>query len=235
MRIKAVLFDLDGTLLPMNQDLFVKAYFKLLAPKLGPRGYDAQKLIASLQSGVAEMVKNQGACINEDAFWKEFTRIHGQESLADKQMIDEFYSNEFNQARGVCGFSPASAEVVRMLREKGKTVVLATNPVFPAVATKSRMGWAGLTPEDFTLVTTYENSRYCKPNLDYYREILEKINCEPEECLMIGNDVGEDMVAKELGMQVFLLTDCLINRKEADISRYPHGGFGELKLYLQDI
>ena len=34
MNIKAVLFDLDGTLLPMDQDIFVKSYFGLLAKKL---------------------------------------------------------------------------------------------------------------------------------------------------------------------------------------------------------
>ena len=40
--IKTVLFDLDGTLLPMDQDNFVKAYFKNLAIKLAPHGYDPQ-------------------------------------------------------------------------------------------------------------------------------------------------------------------------------------------------
>ena len=113
--------------------------------------------------------------------------------------------------------------------------MLATNPVFPAVATKSRMGWVGLVPEDFALVTTYENSRYCKPNLDYYREILKTINCQPEECLMVGNDVDEDMVAAELGMQVFLLTDCILNRRNKDISRYPHGSFPELLTFIRGL
>ena len=235
MKVKAVLFDLDGTLLPMDQDVFIQAYFKLLAIKLAPKGYEPRKLVESLHVGVAAMVKNDGQRLNEDAFWEEFGRIYGKESLEDKAFFDEFYTKEFHGAREVCGSSPASVEVVRMLQEKGKTVVLATNPVFPAVATRSRMGWVGLVPEDFALVTTYENSHYCKPNPDYYREILETINCRPEECLMVGNDVGEDMVAAQLGMQVFLLTDCLINRKGADISRYPHGGFEELKLFLQDI
>ena len=30
-------------------------------------------------------------------------------------------------------------------------------------------------------------------------------------------------------MQVFLLTPCIINRKGLDITRYPQGGFEELK------
>jgi FMN phosphatase YigB (HAD superfamily) len=83
------------------------------------------------------------------------------------------------------------------------------------------------------LVTTYENSSYCKPNPDYYREILQKINDVPENCIMVGNDVTEDMVARELGMQVFLLTDCMINKENKDISQYPHGSFDALMDYLE--
>ena len=84
------------------------------------------------------------------------------------------------------------------------------------------------------MYTTYENSSFCKPNPKYYLEILEKIGVAPEECLMVGNDVTEDMVAKELGMEVFLLTDCLINKENKDISGYPNGSFGELKAYLEE-
>ena len=49
---------------------------------------------------------------------------------------------------------------------------------------------------------------------------------------MVGNDVTEDMVAETVGMKVFLLTDCLINREGKDISVYPHGGFEQLLEFL---
>jgi len=231
--MKAVLFDLDGTLLPMEQDLFVKTYFKLLAKRMAPLGYEPQKLIDSIWMGTMAMVKNDGSVLNEDAFWRYFSGVYGEECLKDKPVIDGFYSEEFHQAKAVCGYAPAAREVIDYLQEQGLTVVLATNPIFPAVATRSRMGWAGLAPEDFLLYTTYENSHYCKPNLKYYEEILAKIGCAPEDCLMVGNDVSEDMVAEKLGMKVFLLTDCLINKWDEDLSRWPHGGFEELKEYLK--
>ena len=117
----------------------------------------------------------------------------------------------------------------------GYQVILATNPLFPAIATQSRIRWAGLEPEDFERITTYENARFCKPNPDYYREILGKLNLNPSDCLMVGNDVDEDMIAETLGMKVFLLTDCLINRNQADISRYPSGGFPELLQYVRSL
>jgi len=234
MELTTVLFDLDGTLLPMDQDQFTRAYFKLLAARLAPLGYEPAKLVDSIWAGTAAMVKNDGGCVNEEAFWRVFAGIYGEESLKDRAEIDSFYSREFNQAQAACGFQPAAREVVELLKGR-KTVVLATNPIFPAVATESRIRWAGLSPEDFALYTTYENARYCKPNLKYYEEILDKLGRRPEECLMVGNDVAEDMVARKLGMGVFLVTDCLLNRDGEDISAYPHGGFPELKAYLQTI
>ena len=108
---------------------------------------------------------------------------------------------------------------------------MATNP---ALATHSRVRWAGLHTNDFEWITTFENSSFCKPNPDYYREILGKTELKPEECIMVGNDVGEDMIAGELGMQVFLLTDCLINKHAVDISRYPHGNFSDLVTFLRE-
>ncbi len=83
-------------------------------------------------------------------------------------------------------------------------------------------------PEDFEWITTYENSSYCKPNPAYYFEIMRKLDADPGECLMVGNDVTEDMAAKTIGMKVFLLTDCLINKEGKDLELYPHGGFSEL-------
>ena len=232
MNITTILFDLDGTLLPMDQEVFVKRYFSLLAAKAAPRGYEPQKLVQSVWAGTAAMVKNDGSCRNEQAFWNTFAQIYGQQALADKPLFDEFYAREFQQAQDSCGFNPEAAQAVYSIKAAGYRVALATNPIFPAIATQSRIRWAGLEPEDFALYTTYENSCYCKPNLDYYRAIVSQMDVQPEECLMVGNDVAEDMVARKLGMQVFLLTDCLINKPNADIRQYPHGSFSELLAYL---
>ena len=228
MDINTILFDLDGTLLPMDQEKFVNVYFKMLAAKLVPYGYEPQQLINAILAGIEAMIKNDGSQLNEDAFWKRFVDIYGDKVLADKPVFEDFYKNEFQDARSFCGFNPKAAETVRSLKDKGYRVVLATNPLFPSIATESRIRWAGLEPSEFDLYTTYENTPYCKPNLDYYRDILKRIDCRPEECLMVGNDVGEDMVVEALGMQVFLLTDCLINTQKKDITAYPHGSFEQL-------
>lgn len=232
MKYKAVLFDLDGTLLPMDQDLFTNTYFSGLVKKLVPFGYEKESVISAVWSGVKAMVLNDGTQLNETAFWKKFSGILGEKVFEDKPLLDEYYANEFDKVKEVCGFSHYSAEIIKKLKEKGIKVVLATNPLFPSVATKKRIGWAGLDPEDFELITTYENSRFCKPNPEYYKEIIEKINISPESLLMVGNDVSEDMIAENLGLDVFLLEDCIINKNNVDISKYPRGSFKELTEFI---
>ena len=229
------LFDLDGTLLPMDNDAFTKGYFNLLAKKLAPLGYDAQELVDAVWAGTAAMVRNDGTRSNEEAFWERFEQIYGARARADRPVFEEFYRNEFQGAQSLSSCDPRAAKAVRMAKENGHRVVLATNPLFPAVATESRIRWAGLEPENFELYTTYENIGYCKPNPDYYRELVRLLGVEPSACVMVGNDVDEDMVAETLGMRVFLLTDHLINREEQDISRYPHGGFDELLTYIEKV
>lgn len=233
MDVKVILFDLDGTLLPMDQDLFIKAYFGLLAKKLSKHGYEPDKLIKSIWTGTISMVNNNGLKTNEEVFWDKFKEIYGEEVIDDESLFADFYENEFQEVQKVCGYNEQSNQLIKLLKEKGYKLVLATNPIFPFIATKSRIKWAGLDINDFEHVTTYENSRYCKPNLKYYQEILNTLNLNPEDCIMIGNDVNEDMVVNELGIKSFLLTDCLINKDNKNISVYPNGNINDLIKYIE--
>jgi len=228
MRITTVLFDLDGTLLPMDQDKFVSSYFSRLAKALAPHGYDPEKLIAAIWKGTKAMIGNNGEKTNERAFWDTFCAIFGPEAMNDEPRFTAFYESDFQQVQNDCGFTPDAAKVISHLKRAGYRLALATNPIFPAIATQSRIRWAGLSPEDFELYTTYENCRFTKPNLSYYQDILSAMGVDPQECLMVGNDVSEDMVARQLGMQVYLVTDCLINAKNEDISHYPHGPLSQV-------
>lgn len=230
-----MLFDLDGTLLPMDQDVFVKTYFGMLAKKLASHGYHPEQLIDAIWSGTAAMIKNTGAKTNEEVFWDNFVSRYGEKAKEDLPLFDEFYREDFDAVQTVCGYNPKAAEILDNIKKLGVRVALATNPLFPSIATEKRMGWAGLSPEDFELYTTYENSNYCKPNLEYYKEIAKKLGVEPEECLMVGNDVRDDMVVLELGMKVFLLTDCLINKGNVDIDKFPHGDFEQFSQFLDEV
>ncbi len=235
MKIKAVLFDLDGTLLPMDQDIFIKAYLGGLCAALAPKGYEPKAVAAALWKSTDAMVKNDGSKSNEQAFWDSFCAILGNEVRGEEPLLEHFYKTDFQMVKNVCGYTPLSKQLVDRLHHEGIRVALSTNPLFPAVATESRIRWAGLEPSDFELVTTYEGIGYCKPNPEYYLEIARRIGVEPQECLMVGNDVGDDMVAESLGMKVFLLTDCLINKDGGDISHYPNGSFDALNSYIDEV
>lgn len=235
MQITTILFDLDGTLLPMDQDEFVKTYFGNIAKKLAPYGYEPEKMISTIWAGTKEMIQNDGSKTNEKAFWNKFCEIFGEDAMKDEAVFADFYEHEFSEVQKICGYNEKAKEVVQLAKQKGFRVALATNPLFPAVATKSRICWAGLTPSDFSYITTYENASYCKPNLEYYKGILSQLHVKSGECLMVGNDVTDDMVVSVLGMKTFLLTDCLVNKQEEDISKYPHGNFEELMKYIDKL
>ena len=231
MNFKAVLFDLDGTLLPMDQDVFTKSYFGAIAKWLAPHGFEPTALVDSIMKGSVAMVKNDGTKTNEAVFWDCF---EGRMGKVDKELFDSFYRLEAIKLMALCGEDARAARVVEWVREAGGIAVLATNPMFPAIFTHMRAEKAGLVPEEFALVTTYENSSHCKPNPEYYRDILAALNLAPEDCLMVGNDVEEDMIpAVSLGMKVFLLTDRLINKKNRDISAFPNGDFDSLLHFLK--
>ena len=235
MRLKMILFDLDGTLLPMDQERFVKHYLQLLGKRFSDYGYEPKKLGEAIWAGTFAMMKNDGKISNEDLFWNTFATLYGPGIRTEEPKFTAFYEQDFDQVQASCGFTPKSRILLDFIKSRGCRVALATNPIFPAMATKRRILWAGLQPEDFELITTYENSRFCKPNPEYYRDILKALNLSPEECLMVGNDATEDLAANKLGIPVFLLTDCLINRNDLDISAIPHGSFEELTDYLDPL
>lgn len=232
MKITTVLFDLDGTLLPMDQEEFIKAYFGRLAEHMAPYGYEKEKLLKTIWSSTGSMIHNQTGRSNEEVFWECMANVYGRNIRDDEPKFDEYYEVSFPKVREACGYSPMAAQVINACKEKGLRLALATNPFFPATATHQRIGWAGLRKEDFELITTYENAHACKPNPAYYKEVLEKLNVAPEECLMVGNDVQEDMMARQIGMSVFLLTPCLIDRENTDIAQYPNGDYEKLLEYI---
>ncbi|MBO7292708.1 MAG: HAD family hydrolase [Clostridia bacterium] len=226
--MKTVLFDLDGTLLPMDQDAFIATFLECVHRDLVRLGYPPELSEAALAAAFPAVLANDGKCTNETVFLGEFEKLVGARVREDARALARYYQSGFSEVRRTCGHEPRAALLLSELHAAGVPAVLATSPLFPREATGARIGWAGLTPEDFTYITTYENSSFCKPHLGYYRELLDRLSLDPRECLMVGNDATEDMVAGELGMEVFLLTDHLVNRHGLDIAALPHGDFGEM-------
>lgn len=234
-KYKAILFDMDGTLLPMDNEVFTKGYFKELAKKLSPVGLEPQKLVDSVWAGTKAMIKNDGSRKNVDVFWEVFKQFTGKETNPFKDASDIFYSNDFANAKIYTGENPLAIQAIKLARNAAETVVCATNPLFPMNGQEMRLSWVGLKKSDFDLVTSYETDSYCKPNPKYYETICERIGVSAEDCLHIGNDELEDMyAASSVGMDCFLVTDSLISSAEHPWSG-KRGTFAELLNYLETL
>ena len=181
------------------------------------------------------MVANNGSRTNEQVFWDYFVSIYGEKAVKDRPFFDAFYLDHYDKLKQTCGFLKEANEVVKYLKGKGYRLALTTNPVFPTMATQKRIIWAGLDKNDFELVTTYEDCHYCKPNSKYFQEVLDKMGVKAEDCIMVGNDMIEDLCAEEIGIDIFMLTHNLINRDNKDITLYPNGTLQDFLKYIDEV
>ena len=208
--MKAILFDLDGTLLPLDEKLFVDIYFTELSKVFSEYNIESNKLVEAIWTATHEIIKNDGKRTNV------------------KEVLEKFYANEFFTKLKKCSTENNLAKVaVNLAKKNGRKVVLATNPVFPIDALV-RLKWTGLDIDDFDYVTHYSNSSFSKPNPKYYLDLCKKLDVEPKECLMIGNDERQDIfAASSAGMNCYLVTDYLYTYPECKVN-CEKGSFKDL-------
>ncbi|MCL2253382.1 MAG: HAD family hydrolase [Lachnospiraceae bacterium] len=236
--IDVILFDLDGTLLKVSQEAFTLVYYSEIKKLFAKLGFDDDLAMKAINVGVKAMLLNDGSEFNKDKFWKtfaEFIGIRGDELKAIENECNRFYRNEFGAVKQVIKEDAISKRLVRTLKERNYSIVLATNPLFPISAVTERLEWIGLEPADFIYITHYANSKYCKPGLEYYQEIMTQINKSPAQCIMIGNSISEDMCAAKLGMETFLVTDYLENENNSAFDTIRHGSLEDLEVYLMNL
>lgn len=228
---KAILFDLDGTLLPLDMEEFLPKYMLALAEKveLEPRLL-SQELVASTM----KMIANDGKATNSEVFAQDFFPKFSREQKELEALIELFYEEDFPLLGTGIEAAPAARNAVEAAFAITPKVVIATNSVFPREAIVERMRWANVHDFPYTLITCYQEMSSAKPSLAYYREILAKIGVEPEEAWMIGNDVEEDLVAGALGVKTFLVEDFLIHREPGPINCQWQGSLEECAKLLED-
>lgn len=226
--IKNILFDLDGTLLPMDQDEFVKKFIDIFSIKLKNTNHNHSSIIKGLVTGIDTMVKkSDGSCTNKDLFWKAFTEVTSVVPIDIEPFFIEFYENDFSLVSEILNNNPIISECISCLKEKNYSLIIATSPVFPEIAIYNRMKWNNINPTDFTYITTFENSRFAKPNINYYTDLMETLKLDPKECIMVGNDIHEDGIIEELGVDCYLITDYIVNRYNKSYQTKWHGSFND--------
>jgi FMN phosphatase YigB (HAD superfamily) len=226
---KAVFFDLDGTLLPMNMEEFAATYMEEMEKSGALKVLNHKDAGRVFGEALVYMMGEHGRPTNEDAFMTRLEELTGVKREAFMPELKRFYSDHFENVRRSTRTEPLARAVIDELKAKNYALVLATSPIFPQVATDMRIAWAGLTTEDFRYVTYYDNSRYVKPNLKYYEELLLETGFEAGECYMVGNSVEEDLCAKEIGFEVFFLTDYCVG----DVEKAPECASGSYRDLLK--
>ncbi|MBR5260078.1 MAG: HAD family hydrolase [Eggerthellaceae bacterium] len=230
---RAICFDLDGTLLPMDLDVFMNGYFSLIARFAAVKGLEVETFLKGLKAGTKAMAVSGEELINADAFWGTAYQFIDKDANDWPKVFEEFYGTDFKQVGGSVVPNPAAARAIRVLKEKGYTLALTTMPMFPAVATAERLRWAGIDAEVFDRITTYENSRSVKPRPTYYAENLAALGVRGDEVLMVGNNTVEDLAFLDLGADGYVVTDNLIDPINYDFSTIKHGSMEDFAAWVE--
>jgi len=234
-KIKALLLDLDGTLLDIDMELFIPAYIRLLAPYFSSI-CGAEEFAVHLMGSTRVMIENgDPALTNETVFFQDFCRRLQQPVDSVYPVFEQFYEQEFPRLRHWSRPRPGARPLVETARRRGLKLVLATNPLFPLSAVAHRLEWAGLSAEQFDLITTVENSHFCKPRPEYFLEIAGAIGCRPQECLMAGNDVQEDLGAARAGMATFLVEGMILHRGSGEPQCTYRGTLQDLARLVNEL
>ncbi len=204
--IKGVLLDLDNTLLhnPDRQWVrtFRQGWDRHFADCFGiNRASDAlRKAIGSLNAKPESYLTNAELILDKLVYEMPLSRAEISAALIS------FYVGPYHCFRANTSPMARSAELVEDLLNQGLLVAIATNPLFPEDATRARIVWAGLGDfiSELALITHSENMHFAKPDPAYFAEVIARVGVEPDECLVIGDNLTNDITpARALGMQTW--------------------------------
>ena len=210
--VEAVLFDLDGTLIDVDMQLFVPAYLRRLADRL--EGYaEPQRTMKTLRAAVTAMLGDtDGSCSLEELLCAMLLDELGIPREGYQSALAAFCRDDLPELQPLVRPHPLARELVQACLDRGWRVVLATNPIFPRAVIDARLAWSGLDDLPFRPVTSYETRRHCKPHPGFFTDLLEELALPAQACLMVGNDTLQDLSAARVGMPTCLLTTWCIDR-----------------------
>jgi len=202
--LQAILFDLDGTLLDLDLDQFMFDYMRALGEHSHTL-YPSQDMAPALLESTKAMAAPHPGTTNQQTFNERFMELTGVDLDSHWPLFREFYDGPFDDLGRDARSHDGAREAVDTARRLGLQVVVATNPMFPAIAVEKRLGWAGFSSCEFDLITTYESMHACKPLAAYYLEISTLIGVPSDDCMMVGDDPVLDMSAADVGMKTYFV------------------------------
>jgi FMN phosphatase YigB (HAD superfamily) len=229
-----LLLDLDDTLLETNTEIFIPAYFQALSKYL----YEYVKpevMLPALMAGTKSMLASETpAKTLQEVFEAEFYPKLGIPKVQLNDRIDYFYDNIFPELESVTKRREGAQELIDSAFEKGYRVVIATDPLFPRKATQHRVRWAGLNPERFELISSFETFHFSKSHPAYYAEVLGRLGWPDGPVLMVGNDVERDLIpAQKLGIIAYHVDGASSSENSGKIIR--QGDLSDLRNWLNSV
>lgn len=204
-----LLIDLDGTLLDNSMESFLPAYLQALSAHLAAHT-EPKRMVKTLLAGTDAMARNlRPDRTLKETFDEVFFPALGLDREAVQPAIDEFYVNDFPKLQSVTRPIAGALAVVDAALARGWQVVIATNPLFPALAIQHRLDWAGLTPvlDKMALVTSYNTFHFAKPHPECLLECLAQLGWPEGPVVMVGNDLENDIAcARQAGLASFWIT-----------------------------
>lgn len=233
--LKAVLFDLDGTLLDVEMNEFIPAYVQGLASHFADLSEPRLFVDTVLAATFALIHDGHERESNEALFLAAMQRQLGIGAEVFTRRLDDFVDNGLGRLSPMVRPTERARAILRTCFEKNLAVVIATNPVFPRTVIDARLRWGQLQDYDYSLVTSYENSRLCKPHPGYFSDILTHLDLAPEQCLMVGNDTEHDLAAARVGIPTFLVETWMIDRLNGAFRSDMRGDHDALLDFLQKV
>ncbi len=203
-----LLLDLDDTLLINPLKPFMEGYLRLLSQHLS-QYVDPKVMVDRMIKSTDRMIeKIHPYQTLKMVFDADFYPALGLDQEELQPVIESFYTDVFPELKSITAPRLDAIEAVSQAFSSGYKVVVATNPLFPAIATSQRLEWAGL-PETkylFDLVTSYESMHFAKPNNHYYTEILAQLGWPDQPVCMVGNSYDFDILPPHcLGIPGYLV------------------------------
>lgn len=225
-----ILFDLDDTLLSTNMDQFLPGYFKALSTALSHLGSPG-KITRHIKTAVNHMVVNQDPSKTlKEVFDSHFYAALGTTEAACRKNIQDFYQDVYPHLKPITQPKPQAKQLVNWCRSQEMRMAIATNPLFPQSATRQRIEWAGLTPDDFEFYTTYDDFHFTKPHLAYYAEVLGRLGWPEGPVVMVGDNLPYDLIPMDtMGFPTFW-----VNAKHHGV-RWESGNLSEVKPWLNQV
>jgi len=221
--IKAVFLDLDNTLLHNPDRGFAIEYLRL-ADAYFSQHHGYTNFAETLRQTIPAIINSDAPSQSNHSVASNLLaeQFDVATAIIDQQ-LQSFYQTEFPKLKN-CTASMSEAELlINLLNEHNYQVVIATNPIYPAIAVQQRLNWAGISDQilDYAFVTHSQNMHFAKPRTEYYAELLARVGVEPDETLMVGDSLKNDIVpAKTLGIHTFHISTHSEESNSGNLGRF---------------